>query len=328
MDHKAYTQLASLHAQLCSQLQAVIEERDQLKRQLEGEEFSSGNGRFFKRARKEMTSSSKQVHSSDFIWHTFYFNDRVLAMLEELFTAMDTQNKGEITIDDFKRESWLQWASSLGEWDKVRAFFDTDGSNSIDPSEFSSGFARWALNRVINLSDTETVTYAQAIQSLEEQINSFVAENIAAVASTVKNHLADREMSSSSSWVSTRQATSEVASMRFNSKVVRMMGNLFDHLDQDKRNEITLEGFVKAQRTSDIIHRLGTWEQIRSFFDKDGSNTIDSKEFVEGFKNWLLQQTISFPARSVTLSEIIQLIDMSANNTIDHLLQAFAAQIS
>ena len=30
---------------------------------------------------------------------------------------------------------------------------------------------------------------------------------------------ADREMSSSSSWVSTRQATSEVASMRFNSKV-------------------------------------------------------------------------------------------------------------
>ena len=34
------------------------------------------------------------------------------------------------------------------------------------------------------------------------------------------------------------------------------MGNLFDHLDQDKRNEITLESFVKAQRTSGVLQQL------------------------------------------------------------------------
>lgn len=73
---------------------------------LSGEEFSSGNGRFFKRARKEMTSSSKQVHSSDFIWHTFYFNDRVLAMLEEVNAMLVPQGVGLFALLSFSRP-WI-----------------------------------------------------------------------------------------------------------------------------------------------------------------------------------------------------------------------------
>eukprot|EP00298_Acanthocystis_sp_HF-20_P001226 c11624_g1_i1.p1 GENE.c11624_g1_i1~~c11624_g1_i1.p1 ORF type:complete len:362 (-),score=155.34 c11624_g1_i1:20-1105(-) len=358
MDSDAYAHLAHLHSQLARQLGDVRKERDFLRQRisaLTGEIFpatsdmtvsagaimtpnilvphfdlddhqsSSSGSPPRKKSSRHHTQPKEIQHlmANDFIYGQVQFSYHAFSLLEQLFRILDTSGKGCITKEDFSSDSFQGMIVAMGAWAEMKSFFDADNSGSIDPAEFITGFWKWNLSQQINLPGV-TINYASAIELLNRHANEKVVDLINLTFNNLASTVSPRRVNHSHS---SKQQPPIACSMMFSMEIVNSLATLFSRLDDKKKGEITMDSFLAAQGNVTIYQGLGTWEELRAAFDTDKSGSINQKEFVLGFKKWLLSCQITLPQASITLQQFINHVSDSANVTLKQLVQVFHEKV-
>ena len=93
--------------------------------------------------------------------------------------------------------------------------------------------------------------------------------------------------------------------------------------EADDNESITMASFQNAGCS------LGDWERILQLFDADNSGTIEQKEFLDGFRNWLLKEPIQiqFPNSQSLLKEILLMVDQKVNENLSNALVQFKSSL-
>eukprot|EP00618_Florenciella_parvula_P032070 CAMPEP_0119519900 /NCGR_PEP_ID=MMETSP1344-20130328/36058_1 /TAXON_ID=236787 /ORGANISM="Florenciella parvula, Strain CCMP2471" /LENGTH=367 /DNA_ID=CAMNT_0007557725 /DNA_START=36 /DNA_END=1139 /DNA_ORIENTATION=- len=265
-------------------------------------------------------SRSGSLTEDDLTLFEIKFDDEVFQTLSNLFSAMDTQNQGYITAESFTTGQWGGMITgAFGEWEKIRLMFDRDNSNSIDAAEFVDGFALLALRETINIQPNTYMTLEGFYRQMESMIKETMHKQIMSCAAEVTTALGAR-----SSFVRGQSyilPNNLVYRAQLKPEVCVRMGQTFKMIDKTGRGEIRLDDFTNAGKT------LGTWEDVRQQFDRDGNGVIDQKEFLEGFKGWLLASSLPLPS-SGTISDFLVSVHETACNKVMSDLTTFEQQLA
>lgn len=267
-----------------------------------------------------MVQRSDSLTAEDFVVFRVVFDEGIFNMLNELFTAMDTQNDGFITANSFQTGQFsATLAASWGEWEAIRLMFDADGDNHITPVEFVMGFARLALNQPIQIAYGTMMSLEEFYAHMQTLVHNFVADRVQACYEEVKGVLARRTVLKRSN-SSLPLPSNEVYTARLNEAVLRKMSNVFRSIDTSHTGVITADDFQLKGKT------LGEWDQVRSWFDADGNNEVSEKEFFHGFKLFLLRERLPVPAEGTMLTFMQHMHDL-ANHRLMAALATFEAQV-
>ena len=140
---KAYATLAKQHQELVTQHAALAEAYQEFLERGLGEQsesdFEDGaadgndNRDSRRRVKARAHNASSMVETRDLLLFQIVFSPVVLAMLSELYAALDTQNQGYITEASFTSYKYqANFFKAFGTWNDIKGHFDEDGNNVID----------------------------------------------------------------------------------------------------------------------------------------------------------------------------------------------------
>jgi hypothetical protein len=265
------------------------------------------------------------VTSEDLVLFEVRFSEQVMQHLSRLFELLDTQKQGFITQASFTSGVGPEYFENLGTWEEIKLYFDADGNDAIDPEEFVSGYARIALSKAVQTPADQAMLLTEFAGFIQNLVEHYATEEIMAHAQKLSAHLGGRageHVTRQSSGIT--NPDSAVYRARFSDAVLQSMNGIWTALlaGSSEEESVTPESFRSA------VGGLGKWENILQMFDEDLSGTIEQKEFLNGFKNWLLQTPIPIPAGEGRLEEILRAVDEAANAHLLTKLSEFKASLS
>lgn len=308
--------LAKSHAELVSKYAALQRERNELagsptkKRRSQG---PSSCGRTLQR--QDTFQEMKLKHG---IWHVIRFEQSTFEHLQKLFFLLDTQQEGYITAASFGQDFMSDFVSQMGSWDNMKALFDADGNDHIDPDEFVEGFAKLCLQIQIETSQVAGKTIHEVVEWIGHTINQQLTVLVMKIFETVKDSLAQRSAYSKGSTNLTKEPI--VASLQINDEIAQKLTTQFDQIDTKKK------GFIVS---ADLPANLqAVWLTMKSYFDKDGDDKVDRGEYFKGFMDYVQQGSSGLGAVTIPIGQLLLELGETVNRSMGEKMFEFEQQIN
>eukprot|EP00055_Hartaetosiga_balthica_P002828 m.5418 g.5418 ORF g.5418 m.5418 type:complete len:136 (+) comp2401_c0_seq1:171-578(+) len=90
--------------------------------------------------------------------------------IRSLYTMIDTDSDGVLTIDDFDAH-FVSQAEAKEKWDSIRAHFDQDADGHVDLNEFLGGFKKLTLSETSFFPSVDIISLADLISEVEKEVN-------------------------------------------------------------------------------------------------------------------------------------------------------------